>query len=390
MDFSNFEYHKDKVPSDYTEREKYFQSLIPVFIGEMKASPVAMEFLSHYDPNTWDAFMKWYAERKSFLANSYDYYISIKPKRELKFREMAEAAINAIKQKKLFNLQLQWRAEIINIPEIRFCYEFVFWSKYIEDCSFLPRITETEVNLMKKFLKEEENALESIDVYHGDYQDYDSLMVKDEEGLFEDMLAWYEYYDNYLGTGSLLLLPDKRGEKEEFYMDLSREEQRKKAEEEKILNPPKPYIPPLPSLRWNEEALTNFSRVFETDKHFRKLFEIYKEETERETEDEGETELMEEAIRTLEDATETVIMPGGLPWKKAIIRCAQIYEAEMVCRELDVLYQEICMLEELGISKGGAMENIKEVYEKDGIVKIYYNHIINGRKLNGEPADFNF
>lgn len=332
-----------------------------------------------------------YARRKSHLAQCYDYYFDIKSGRDLHFRNDAETVLEAIKQKKLFNLQLKWRAEQIVIPEINFRYDFVFWGEHIDACTFLPPVTAGEIEVMKQYLKEEDafNQLGNYTAY--DWQDYDEFMSNDEsDDPNENMPAWYEFYDSHMGTGFLLLLPNTRGKKEEYYEDLGRKDFHKKNEEERQLNPPPPYVPPPPHLYSDEKIIFEFVKTFETDKYFLRLFEIYLEEQNRNAEKEQRTESIDEALDLLQEATIPIMMPGGYEWHRAIIKCAKMYESEMIIKELDALYDEYRMFNELGIYKGSSSEELQKDYENDGIAQMLRGFILRGRELTGEPKDFNF
>ncbi|NJO68994.1 MAG: hypothetical protein HC830_06620 [Bacteroidetes bacterium] len=92
-----------------------------------------------------------YVRHKAHLARYYDTVIETSQKKVIRFRENAEKLIKIILQKKLFNLQLLWRAEQIQIKEISFSSEFRFWAEHISDCPFIPPVTQQELEVMKKF-----------------------------------------------------------------------------------------------------------------------------------------------------------------------------------------------------------------------------------------------
>jgi hypothetical protein len=103
-----------------------------------------------------------------------------------------------------------------------------------------------------------------------EWQDYNLFLEKDENGNTSDMPEWYQFYDNRIGTGMLLLLPDIRGTMEEKYLELAREYNKKHAPQSKT-----PQAPPdtRPSLAPFGQPLVDFSRVVETDKHIKELFD---------------------------------------------------------------------------------------------------------------------
>jgi len=74
----------------------------------------------------------------------------------MQYQEEVNESFDLILHKKLFNLQLQWRAELVEIPQIRICGDFLFWKKRIRDCPFIDAVTSTEVEIMKRFLVDEQ------------------------------------------------------------------------------------------------------------------------------------------------------------------------------------------------------------------------------------------
>ncbi|NJO68993.1 MAG: hypothetical protein HC830_06615 [Bacteroidetes bacterium] len=54
MDFSNFEYHKNRVPKDYEACGKYFEALQETFKKEIEGSENAKAYLKQFDPNSTD------------------------------------------------------------------------------------------------------------------------------------------------------------------------------------------------------------------------------------------------------------------------------------------------------------------------------------------------
>ncbi len=387
MDFSNFIYHKSKVPSKKWENEKFFSDLKDKFVKEISQSDLYKEYKEKYNEKSVEGFINAYATIKSDLCKSYDYYFRIGEKEgELKFRKDTENAFRLLKQKKLFNLQLQWRAEKIKLDGVKMCEDFAFWGKNIDDCHFLPKITEHEVTILKEYIKNN-NGVEEIFHYHAYfYQNYYEIMEKDEKGLPSNMPDFYDYYDTMMGTSSLLLLPDKRGPKEEFYHDLNRNELHKKVKNKSKNSPEKPKKH-LFSYDLNETL--NFAEKFETDNHVKELFRYYKilHSKTRDTIDRVD---LNEAIRILDDADEDIIMPGGKKWQDAIVECANRYKASKIVKELNIIYEEYVMFYDLGIKKGLSSDEIKEEYENDSIIKLYSGSILNGRALNNEPRDFNF
>jgi hypothetical protein len=302
---------------------------------------------------------------------------------DLNYQKKAENMLMAILQKKLFNMQLLWRAGKLDIDEIDMCYDFQFWEKHIASCPFLAKITENEVEMIKEFLLND-NDVDQFDRYCGiSWQDYDSIMAKDKRGLPSEMPEWYEFYDMRMGSGSLLILPNYKGEKEEFYLQLHRKDMQRK-------NPPKDYyIDPKPIICGYGKDLIEFSRYFESDKYFIELFKYYDFYEENENRDPNFDDI-NEAIEILFTADRPVYFPKHMNWDKAIIEAAKKYSNTRIVESVDFVYEEYQMMKDIGISKYKSREKIREEYDKDMIVRLYRESITNGRMLNGEPADFNY
>lgn len=75
------------------------------------------------------------------------------------------------------------------------------------------------------------------------------------------MPDWYEFYDERMGTGALLLLPDIRGKKENYYIDLFWDWKNKRLKSSSPSSPP----PPPETLFCNKENYTKFMDTFENN-----------------------------------------------------------------------------------------------------------------------------
>jgi hypothetical protein len=188
----------------------------------------------------------------------------------LEYQEEAEYAFGVILQKKLFNMQLQWRANQLKIEDVEVSSDFTYWEQNIFGCPFIPLVSRHEVELMKEFLFQLDEPGNGNRFDFHEWQDYNLFLEKDENGNTSDMPEWYQFYDNRIGTGMLLLLPDIRGTMEEKYLELAREYNKKHAPQSKT-----PQAPPdtRPSLAPFGQPLVDFSRVVETDKHIKELFD---------------------------------------------------------------------------------------------------------------------
>lgn len=388
LNFNNFEYARLKSLANGEEKQTLLEELKHKFIHEVKESETCRNYFSKYDPESIDEFIVEYAKTKTEILGSYDYYLKLYDESVNENEEFilnARFVLNCILQKKLFNLQLQWRAEQIKIEEIQSSYEFTFWERNIEHCPFIPPVTTHELEVMKSFLQK--NSFYSLRFI--EWQSYDELMEKDEDGLYDNIPDWYDYYDGVFGTGQLLLLPDTRGVKEEFYLQIVRDENEKAREKENKNKPPQPpYVPKL--YHWFNETF-EFAMQCESDKYFKALLKLWHKRYYPEYKDkEYDNERVDEAIRTLEDADRPVMLSSSLVWHQAIIDGAERYETDKTLESLDAVYEEYMTLIDLGISNRFTPEEEAEARKTTYYAQTLEDMVLKGRQLNGEPRNFDF
>lgn len=387
LNFNNFEYAKLKLPAEAEEKKLLLDDLRRKFISEVKDSETCRNYFGKYDPDSIEEFIVEYANTKTELIGSYEFYMKLYNEDENEeFLQNARFVLNCILQKKLFNLQLQWRAEQIKIEEIQSSFEFDFWEKNIEHCPFIPPITTHELEIMKEFLRK--NYFRNLEETEH-WQFYYDLMEKDEDGFYGNIPEWYDDYDGVFGTGQLLLLPNTRGDKEDFYMQLAREENAREIEKENKNKPPQaPYVPKL--YHWFNEIF-EFAMQCEGDKYFKELFKLWHKRYYPEYKDqEYESHLVENAIEVLESADRPVMLSSSLIWHKAIIDGADRYTIDRTLEVLDVVYEEYITLINLGISNRFTPEEEAEARKNTYYFKSFSDMILKGRELNGEPRNFDF
>lgn len=384
MNFDHFKYNRASLPKDVNERQNFFTQLEQEFCEEIKNSETAREYFANYRPDSIETFIKSYVSRKVHLLQCYEYYSGIyheKENSELDYYKKAEEILGVILQKKLFNLQLQWRAGQLVIGEIEIAYDFQFWEKHILACPFIPTITTKELEMMKEYLLSfyEDDGIEN---FYTQWQDYDYITQKDEYGDLDNLPDWYDFYDSRMGTRMLLLLPNLKGAKEDFYLGISS----KPVEE---ANPSENSPEPLPYLNSYGESIFDFSKHFEKDKYFSALFKYYKYFEEKERKYPNADEL-KEAVQFLQTADRPVYLKSHLPWDQAILSAMKEYRNTRIVEALDFAYDEYLMMKELGLYKDKSPEEIKKEYNNDFIVQLFHEKILEGRVQNGEPGDFNY
>lgn len=383
MGFEDLPYHHSKIPPHVPERVNFLNGLEEQFEQDLLSNERYKEFFGRFQQNTIAQFCKAYAKHKRNLVEHYQYYIDkIERPKEVKYREDADGIFSLILQKKLFNQQLLWRAENVTYPEVQLAVDFIFWGNHIKDCPFIEPVSETEVAVMKQFLYDENFSHQTRFWLHL-WQDYDAFMFENEEGEREDMPEWYEYYDGMLGTGALLLLPNTRAEKENFYRNIYSAWKRANVP----VPSQQPYVPPPPYLHQSYQNYSQFINLFESD-YLKEIHEGYLRLFEPPPDKNYDADAVEEAVRVLGEAEFPVYMLGGSLWHEAIIKCARLYKNKVIADEFDSVYEEYLMRRELQIGEN-AEKMIAACFD-DPLHKIVLEQVIEGRKLNSEPADLSF
>jgi len=385
MNLTNWKYHSSKLPkSDPVAMAKYSEELQKEFGDEIRNNPEKYkDFFEGCYPSSIEQFIKNYAYTKMNIIADAEFYLSYtNENRELKYQSEANEIFDLILQKKLFDIQVQWRAETLEIPQVRLCADFIYWEERIRDCPFLDTVTEAEVRVMEQFLKSN-NFSDQTKSWLCYWQDAREIREKDEEGRMDMYPEWYDFYDGRMGTGALQLLPDVRGEKEWGYIHLLMDE----AQKERELNPP----PPTVSMRiahTDHNTMHEFIQTYD-DVYFKTISDGYLNSnvTPNAGMDEYDDDVAT-AYYLLQDANEPVYMPGGMHWKEAIVKCAQQYKNNKIAEGLDAVFEEYMMLKEAGI--GWGMEDYTEEYRKKGICMQMENNIIKARLLCGEEGNLNF
>jgi hypothetical protein len=391
LEFDGFIYHESRIPK---EQPDFFKDLEKKFSDEITQSPKAKAYFEKFKTSGVEYFIRSYARTKTNLVKYYQSYNSKYreyEEYEYNFHKRAERALYLILQKKLFNMQLKWRAgqlkfesnlKDLSAPGLDVCVDFIFWESHIASCPFIEPITGHEKDIMKEYLMTvvPNRYGSDIDDRYGEWQRYYEIMEKDENGDFNNMPDWYEFYDLRTGTGLLLLLPDLRGKKEDFYCDLG-------AEKQASIAPVPVEEDNRPGLFGYGQDIIDFAGVYETDKYFVQLFKGYEVEY-RENNRQVTPEEIRYAIEDLASADRVVTLPAHLNWDEAIVYAAKKYVNTKTAEALDIVYDEYLMRHELGIKSIEDNSELSDFYMD--LSRKVKEAVLKGRVKNGEPADFDY
>lgn len=362
------------------ERAKDYLQLEQRIKEEVASSPGIQKYLEQFNPLTRSSLEFIYVYRKAHGLFHKDFTTGYFQQAELEWMEEAQERLCEIQQKKLFDLQCQWRAELITLPEILITYDFQYWEQHILNCPAVPPITDDELALYESYLLLE--ADEEFNEY-ADYQEYDQWKQEradeDEDSTYPD---WYEYYDQRCGTAHLLLLPDIRGNKEMRYDKAVREFREAKRNAEHGPQPEE-KVDTRPILRYDEcePIVDEMFKLFEKDS-----VAIYYNSYRRFFEKDDE---LDPIIHTLLAATEPVPIEYDDDWMTGLSKAAQRYRRKQVHKALHQAFEEYKNRERLGIGHPEDQGDRNDNFYKR-LRDIQRNDILEGRELLGEPRDFNF
>ncbi|MBF9223452.1 hypothetical protein [Hymenobacter ruricola] len=228
------------------------------FEHELRTDPRYQPYLAGYEPASVEAFIKHYAAHKVKCLRTGPGMVKFRFHQVIEYQESAYERLFDIQQKKLFDLQVRWRAGEIALPGVLVGEQFNRWSRYIHACPWLPPITPAEFELYCEYLASP--ACRDVGDHpdhrrFDNWQEYDwmragwrqqqphppTLEAHDDYCAYPD---WYAYYDARLGAPAgypFATHPNHKGERQEYYEDLYFADKHTR-------EPPAPYVPdPRPS-----------------------------------------------------------------------------------------------------------------------------------------------
>ncbi len=352
-------------------KKEQFESLVREIISELYSNARYWDFFKSFNEESVHDFITEFASRKAWYILNGERAVINKTKEGLCFREMAERCFWEIQQKKLFNLQAEWRAGVIELNGIESTRDFLCWEHAIAACPMLAPVKKHELELYKSYLLSGEYREKSW-LYA--WQDYDTY--KNTVSEYDTVPAWYKFFDQKAGTSYLMLLPDKKGEQETRLIKALKETGEDSNYEDSSFSHEFPGD--LPELSMNYQSLDFFIRTFE-GKNILRYFEAI-EPTPQDSIAEAE---LQDALRILSKVNEPVKLPEASDWKQAVIEGARNYKMKQIISNLDGIYEEYLFRLENGISPREVSDRFE--YEEQLSMALTYNtRLQKGRKLSGE------
>jgi len=358
---------KGEIIQDVARKERY-QEIVKDTIKELYGNARYWEFFKTFNEESVHDFITEYASKKAYyLVNGHSLVVK-KEREQFRFRDLAENCLWEIQQKKLFNMQAEWRAGLIELEGVEVTRDFYCLEKSIKNCNLLTPVTAFELNMYLDYI-ESGSYSEKNWFYH--WQDYES--IKNAGDCKEAMPAWYRYYDSKMGTDYLMLLPDKKGEEEKKYLANWREVNGGKLSME--LQDEEMFQGTGPELHLNYETMDFFIKTFEN----RNLLSYF-QAAEKKPNDVSNEALLQDAIRLLQKAEKPVKLPEASDWKQAIIRGAAMYKTDQLFINLPIVFDEYLFRINSGISFPEADDHA--VYQEYlAFTTLYRQQVMEGRKL---------
>lgn len=380
------------------------------------------KYLQQFQPENLERTLESYAWQKArwLVQKDYDEYWN--DWALLQDKNKAEECLGNIQQKKLFDKQCEWRAEIFTHPAIEVTADFKYWEYNVLNCPFIDPITTEDIELYIEFLNTYfgENL-----AFLGHWQDYDTYCTdritvvgqmhkhqeeddddesEDDENMEEDydededevedeneigklMPPWYLFWEERRGAGNYRMLTDIRKPKELVYSRLAHEEEQEIARKKFEANPPDKRK----SLSlWQKQDLIPFIEEYEDPSQKDEILKAY-EVNQRiwwNKEEEDAMYWVKEAWDDLRDCWEAFpIAPDITDWKAALIQTAKNWQHHKLIRLIPIVYDEYLFRMETGIEQ--PYEH-KQATDYRAFADRSKAAILRGRELKGEPKDLNF
>jgi hypothetical protein len=350
------------------EEEQLYQQTV----NWLNNHPAIQQTLQQYNQHFVQSFIEDYAKHKVYLTNLKARYESILEEREQEWLEKAHECLEQIQQKKLFDLQCQWRAELITVPGVVISEEFDYWGQNIMNCPFLGPITKKELACYKRFLQTREQDEEFYDSWQN-YDDMKEAYLSQQPNEYNPMPDWYEFHNAETGNGSLLLLPNLRGDKETLYRSAYFDEQRKAQNQAYNEEDQKPYLIP------SEDHYSTIAEPF--DQEMAQLLRM--EDTYEDLAGSWRNEKTSEIISDLCEIGKWPIAASH-DWIQALEKCHASFKSHMLLQFIDTAYAQYRMQCKMGLGfSGGTTPEMSYI----GLIK---EQILKGRALLGEPQNFDY
>jgi hypothetical protein len=358
------------------DRVKEQQNLEARIIQELEENEEVQKYLEPYGEFLRDTFLESYTHHKYMWIQYADSYERQAESDALEYRPDAEECLWEIQQKKLFDLQCHWRAGEISLEGVQVTIDFRHWDHNIKLCPFLEPITEEEVDMYISYLESSNTNPRHKMIGWQEYVSFKREYQNETGGVMPD---WYEFHNSRTGNSALFLLPDRKGEAEDRYLKAKRQQEVKEQKKAGTYKEPNPGVPRPEISAYDRKDVEAFIRKFESKAEYTRYLHF------RNSKDKGDlNETIEVELRLLQNSTEPIPIESHSDWREAIQLAADAYKNRMIARAMPTVYEDYLFKQQTGISHTAGSS------EKRKWVKIYKQRILEGRKVLGEPENFDY
>jgi hypothetical protein len=355
---------RDRFRPDEGKRERY-EEMVHEIIRELYSNASYWEFFDTFSEESVHDFIPDYAARKAWYLLNGPLLLRKKEREQFRFRDLAEKCFWEIQQKKLFNLQCEWRAGLAEPEGVRVTRDFYCLEKKIRNLDLLSPVTADEVCMYIDYLK---SGLYAEKKWYVNWQDYDTFRNCGENS--GDIPAWYQFHDQKTGSGYLALLPDRKGEEEMKCMQALRDNSTEAAGDMMA-----GHDGLKPELAGNYETIEFFISTFES----RKLLSWFRAAEKKPTDQDAEAQL-QDAWRILNLAEKPVKLPDAADWKEAVIKGAFQYKTSQIAMHIPLIFEEYLLRMRSGIlyDEEGEDESLREI---EAYALLYWQQVEEGKRM---------
>ena len=355
-----------------------------------------IKYFSNYSEESVERFINHYAKQKATWFESVNSYWHLSKNKDSKWYTMAKEAINKIAQKKVYNQMCRWLMQEVSFPDIEISDDWDEWLLNPLYFPFAEPIEKEEVDAYINFIGSLESSTPYDDyshcVHHTPLSHTDELKdiangkvlaEEDEEDKYHHYSRWFRYYDEVFSTQFVGYVPVSKIHKESFY-------QCYKTNLEKD---------PNAINYWEAEGfeypkhLSVESRRALIDRYV-KQYETYENKIGYEgwrwcTTTRQFTERIDGIVYELQEQEEYVPVESNDDWREGLSQAKEMFERGKIVDALPHAYDEYVYLLANKLGFEDWIEQ-KESYTDATIIANHKASILEGRRLNNEPENFDF
>ena len=358
--------------TDEVETARWMEAFYNLIVQEMNTEERFVNFFKQYQPMSVEQFISSYAHSKTYWYLAPERQRSMKNKIRSEWVTGASFCIEAIREKKLFDMQCLWRANKLQLPGIRLSCEFEFLSS---ECT-VP-VTPQDITLFSNYMDQKPLHLSfQAGIVSQDYTAIKAAFNEQSPGPDNSYThSWYDFHNRYTGNDMLLLLPDVRGKKEQLYLQLAADEENKNNPQTATPVQPKSDLPDLNPL--DTKNIEYFAMNFDSKqsyKRYKEKSDFYKPFNRK------KNVIVKEDIELLERAKGRIPIEEDNDWRAAVKRAAEFYRRKMTLQALETIMEDMA-------DDATDQAFSTEGYTASPFTEKEVKRIQRGRQLNNEPPD---